>query len=967
MGWEQGARSDGVVGRDHELALVREVVEAAVAGRPSALLVSGEAGVGKTSLLRAACRSEDLTPLWASCPPLTVASAPFLVLRGAVRQWARRHGAAAEPGLDRLADLDPGEAGLLVEEWLDRVAEERPVALVVDDVQWADPATWDLLKYLFVGCSAAEGRRLAVLLTARTGESADSDPFRTWLADVRRFPTVEEMVLGRLDRVGTREQVRGLVGGQPFESLVDDVQARSHGNPYLTALLLRGLPADARSLPFGLPDELTDAVTRLWKGLSEQARELTRLLALGGGPQPSHRVDAVASAAGLVTEPVAVLREAVDGGVLVLDDRDRYWFSHPLMPQVLVGRMLPEERRHGHIAYLKVLADEPAPGSDTGALAAHWSALSEHHLAADELERATDLALRASETAATPASARGVLPLLRSILAAWEARGHAGPPDEAVDRVRVLAERAGDQAEELRAVETLLRRVDRECDPLSAARLLVRRMGLRLSAGVEFAGLADVREAVRLSEPHPDSAEHALALAELAHAELWHGVDTGEEHAVRSVEVARASGDPQALAYALTARVMARVFRDDPGGLAEAETAQRAAFEARDWWAYVHAAMWHANSLDCWDTSVVLELVGRAREVAAEADAPHCYVALLASSEADGLLHLGRWRECTSLLKLVLGSTPGPMADTSARLVAAQLACLQGRLDEAGDHLARADELFAQHSDFLAFDFDAVRSLLAVAAADTETAVALAPDPANTEAPPTHVEWLVPLAARALADRVERCRREGRDAAPFLDRLAELRLRHPVVPEDHMTGAGYARIVRAMQAWYDAECARADRSSEATGAWRAAADACAAASLPWDEAYARFRLAEAALGERSGRAVGSEALRTAYALAVDLHAQPLLADIEGLATTARVPLAAAGPVGSTAVVAVAGLGGLTGREREILSHVVAGRTYAQMARELFISEKTVSVHISNVLRKTGTSSRVELARLAMGG
>jgi DNA-binding NarL/FixJ family response regulator len=59
-----------------------------------------------------------------------------------------------------------------------------------------------------------------------------------------------------------------------------------------------------------------------------------------------------------------------------------------------------------------------------------------------------------------------------------------------------------------------------------------------------------------------------------------------------------------------------------------------------------------------------------------------------------------------------------------------------------------------------------------------------------------------------------------------------------------------------------------------------------------------------------------------------------------------------------------GLPGLTNREQEVLAHVVAGRTYAEIARALVISEKTVSVHVSNLLRKTGTSSRLELARLA---
>ncbi|HEY9349227.1 MAG TPA: helix-turn-helix transcriptional regulator, partial [Acidothermales bacterium] len=95
---------------------------------------------------------------------------------------------------------------------------------------------------------------------------------------------------------------------------------------------------------------------------------------------------------------------------------------------------------------------------------------------------------------------------------------------------------------------------------------------------------------------------------------------------------------------------------------------------------------------------------------------------------------------------------------------------------------------------------------------------------------------------------------------------------------------------------------------------------------------------------------------------VDLHAAPLLAEIEALAASTRVPLAAVAPVARDDDDAV--LSTLTPREREVLAHIVAGRTYAEIARTLVVSEKTVSVHVSNMLRKTGTANRVELAQRA---
>jgi DNA-binding CsgD family transcriptional regulator len=150
------------------------------------------------------------------------------------------------------------------------------------------------------------------------------------------------------------------------------------------------------------------------------------------------------------------------------------------------------------------------------------------------------------------------------------------------------------------------------------------------------------------------------------------------------------------------------------------------------------------------------------------------------------------------------------------------------------------------------------------------------------------------------------------------------------------------------------------RDPNAGVAWIQAAQACAEGDLAWDEAYAQWRAAEAMLSDRSERATAVTALRRAHELAVDLEAAPLRAQVEALADTARVPLTI--PQRSQDETATS-MPGLTPREREVLAYVVAGRTYGEIARELVISEKTVSAHISNLLHKTGTSSRVELAQL----
>ena len=133
-------------------------------------------------------------------------------------------------------------------------------------------------------------------------------------------------------------------------------------------------------------------------------------------------------------------------------------------------------------------------------------------------------------------------------------------------------------------------------------------------------------------------------------------------------------------------------------------------------------------------------------------------------------------------------------------------------------------------------------------------------------------------------------------------------------------------------------------------------------ALPWDAAYAAFRAGESLLLHPGGsREDAAALLRRAATLAAALEAEPVLRDVTALAAAARISLA---PVEAVPGTATDTLPGLTNREREIVTHIVAGRTYGEIARALFLSEKTVSSHVSNILRKTGCANRVDLARRA---
>ena len=944
-----------------------EVMDRAVAGSSGALFVSGEAGVGKTALVRAACgqMADVVDVFWATCLPLSSPSIPFLPLLSALREWTAGHpNDVLPPPLGRLGAMNNRDVPLLFDGWLQQVSRRRAVVLVVDDLQWADRSTLDVLMYVLAGLVDTH---LAVIATVRAGEQSDTDPLQAWFADIRRFPRMDELRLGRLDRVGTRDQVAQLMGAQPRDMLVDEVFARACGNAYWTQLLVRELAADTRRLPEDLPTGLRQSVSRSWTRLSPAARELTRVVAIGGRPQGTQRISEVAAAAGIAGPAVHLLREAVDAGVLVRAFGDRYWFGHPLLAEVLLAGMLPGERETVYAAYAQVL---DGIGAQTEGIELELAtALADAHFGAGHLEDAYLWALQAAEAAELVGAAAETIRLLRrAVDLSYRLPNPRFEPGQILDRIRAAAEQAGQLEQELVVVDELLEVVDRTLEPLRVAQLLARRCDLRLPTGREFAGLADVREAVRLSAAEPDSPEHARAMAGLAQAELWHCLPSGPATAKEAVRLARSCNSLQALSYALTASAMAKVDVDLDGvGIDEAQEAQRAALEVGDWSAFVGATFWHANSIDGPACPATLDCQQEGRETLIALDAPHTYVAWLSASEAFGLLHLGRLPECQARLREVFGFSPGPLPDAIARLVAAQLAIRQGRRQEAESHVTRAEELLIGLSEFVVLAADAVRAELAVAAGDTERVLSLVPDvdEDNEYVAPTSVERLVPLAGQALANRILACHDHGLDARHARSQFQALRVRHPHVLAETTTGAMYLLQVSAMQAWYDAEFERAEQTATAGQAWLRAAEACQSALLAWDEAYARTRAAEALLPHRSTRRQGTAALRRARELAMDLQAVPLLAEIDALATSARVPLLAPEPVGEEPVgeALPARLPGLTPREREILAHLVVGRTYTEIAGALVISEKTVSVHVSNLLRKTGTASRVDLAQL----
>lgn len=942
--------------------MIRDALDRAEAGAAVTVLVSGDAGVGKTALVQQACsdRPAGTLVLMGGCLPLTSMAVPFLALRSALRDI--RAGEADIAPRFLKAGQPAENVPLLLDDWLDEVCAINPVVLAIDDLQWADQSTLDALMYLIAG---PRERRFALVATMRSSEIGEGHPLRRWLADIHRMPGTEELLLENLDRVATGQQISSILGRPAHESLVDDVYARTLGNAYLTRLLVSGLPADAHSIESDLNPDLAGAVLRSWTRLSAPARLLTRVMAIGG---VSVTADLLSRITGHSEDYVrGLLREAVEAGAVDPTSDGRFWFHHPLIAEALHQSTPIDERRALHAAFADDLESTFIVDSDVPVEAA--VAIADHRFEAAQLDAALSWTVRAADSARTAGGQTEVLRLLsRAIRLAELVERSQFTRRELLERLVSAADNAGQDAEDLRAINLLLDEIEPAREPLQAAELLVRRAHLRFSTGVSFYTVADYRDAVTLASQSPDSWQYAYALACLAYAEYWNDDSHAPEHAETALAVASRAGNARAMSYALSSKALGEFFKENGEAGEEcvklADRSAKAAREAKDPWAFSRASLLEANALEMWTTRRFAEAIRVRRDQAAEFGAPHSYVAFLAANEASAWVAIGEWQEGLESLRIALGASPGELADIQSRLTAARLAAAQGRVGEARGHLDRADEIVQDASRYRASEFDAVRAFVCLA----ENRPADAYESAMTGlladgVPPTMCEWLLPLAARSLADQAEAARDRALDPGEFIDAAESLVQQFPEIVRDiGVRTEVWDRQVEALAEWYAAEVARTKRAPNASELWRRTVAACQGCQLAWEEAYAYWRYAEALLVDGSGeRVAAADALRRGIQRASQLGAKPELDAMRALAATARILLT---EITQPTPESDSLMGSLTPRERTVLQYIVAGRTYREIARELFIGEKTVSTHVSSLLRKTGARNRVELALLA---
>ena len=196
----------------------------------------------------------------------------------------------------------------------------------------------------------------------------------------------------------------------------------------------------------------------------------------------------------------------------------------------------------------------------------------------------------------------------------------------------------------------------------------------------------------------------------------------------------------------------------------------------------MHATLWATNAVEVWSSADHAALLDAARTEAIVLRAPARYVNILAVAEAGAALAIGDWSACAGLLRNILGSGLAPLHDAQSRLTAARLAALQGRSAEAMAHLERAEEicseLAASPRSTRARSSPRCRSR----SGHPEDAARTALERCTKGCRPTMCEWLVPLAARALADQQQRRGSWGRARRRSSSELAAWRRNTHLLP-----------------------------------------------------------------------------------------------------------------------------------------------------------------------------------------
>jgi DNA-binding CsgD family transcriptional regulator len=973
------------VGRRQELSVLASEVSRVAGGEPGFVLVGGEAGVGKTRLVEEAADvagAAGFRVLTGRCVELGPEGLPLAALVEALRALARSapaeelerwlgpaRGALARllPSLDptiELAASGSGQAPQLPELVLgvvERVSTAQPLLLVFEDLHWADQSTLELLAHLVRGLQEVP---VLILVTYRSDEIHRRHPLRPLLTGWERMRTVRWLELARFDRDEVAAQVTAILDRPVQDDLVEVVLDRSEGNAYLVEEIV-GMLNDDR-VPGALSPSLRDVLLVRVEPRSAEAQRVLRAASVSGRQVPERLLAAVV---GTEVPLLSALRELVDNHLLVVDETGQgYAFRHKLARDAVYDDMLPGERIGWHAAYGRALAASPQLAADDTAVPA---TLALHWFTALDLPSALPAFLAAAAASSTYAPAEELRHLER-VLEIWPRVTDAATLT-GTDAIEVLhsaadaALRAGSVERALSLLDQALADVGEAGPAVRRALLLECRSRALRDLGHDAQGLAFLRQAQDLLPAAPLTSAHAVVLTSLANSVLNLGDMPAAQATAEQAVIVAVAVDAQAQeAEARITLASAQAYLGDTdSGLSGLLAGIRLAEQIG---AIGTALRGYVNYSDA------LELVSRHQEAIDAATAGTELAQRIGSGRrlgpyltgnlVESLVRMGRWEEAEHAA--VEASRNQPVGVFAAALldIRALLAVLAGRRQDAERLAAQAKLLAAsnasQYQQSLAFTLAEASRL----AGDLDGAAAIIAEvlPDDFDTSFVRYSWpLIWLGTRIAADQAVLAR-DRRTPQPEDDQAGRLAAIAQALPTRTPQARGYAATTLAERNRLTA--------TVTVDTWQAAVQCWRAADEPYPLAYCLLRLAED-LCTLNARPRATTALQEAAQLAARLGAAPLTQEAEALARRARLPLTddpgkpaadAMQPATAPPADALARFG-LTEREREVLQLLADGRSNAQIAKTLYISPKTASVHVSNILAKLAVTGRVEAAAL----
>ncbi len=962
------AEHSRLVGRASESGRVMAAVRQAADGRPAVVVMSGDAGIGKTRLVEEVVgrAAEDgfLTAV-GQCSPMRGTRLPYApvihLIRDVLRQfpdieWSipgeAWRGVAPLLGLDapvETLDQQIAAARLFagVVEVLAAVSRRQPALLVVEDMHWTDAATSDLLGFV---ARALRHNRLALLLTLRSTSGSSHTPSE-WLAELMRLPGTVSVPLGPL-------------ADRDIVELLDQLPVR------LTPAVLRRVSQVAEGSPFfaehlamhgadgAIPPHVRSILMSFLADLTELERTLAILLTVLGDREDTNLL--VGGIGAPIEEFNRAARGLRDRGVVVARNGS-IGFSHALMREVVVDDTLPGEKMRAHEQAADAMLASPA-----GVTPDRAAALAHHLQQCGRYPDALRYAVRAARRAGSMWAFADASFWYGTSVRLWQLvenpSAAAGVGHAALLRESAIAARWNgnfDEATEL--LDQAYRRADLTSDERAA---------IDQARGQVLWGSGDMGAALQAYQRSANLVTDDTSLRAATLAALAHGLmATGRSQEAAST--AREAIDQASLVGADRVRLHAEITA--AATKAQLGDVDSAVEDLRRCLPLVRALDDIELTFRCYgNLTFALGLSCRYKELAAIAaegvDACGRYgpVISLASSlrnnQVTALVQLGRWDEAEQLAHQALQDPAAIGITLLLRTLLAEVAVARGDDAEAASNIAVAEGLGS--------DDPYARSALSVIRADRALWDSK-PHVAAEIVAEVLPELLAQDDARLVLDACWRGLRAAADIAATAGKLS----REGGTDPNPAPLLGIARaawvttglpLADAIFRMCEAESARMIMEDSASQ-WSEVGAANETLSLPYFQAYCLMRSGAAEL-RRGARVPAQQVLTRAFRIAMNLQARPLAAEIRMLSVLGNLslepPPADEIPERATPLSTPDNFR-LTRREKQVLALLTTGATNRLIARRLYISERTASVHVSNILAKLGVVNRTEAARMAL--